>query len=42
METVLRMLFFDRVHYEEHLQARLFAVWKENTQRAVAAHNLTS
>lgn len=36
------MLFPHRVHYEEHLQARLFAVWKENTKKAVVAHNMTS
>lgn len=31
-----------RVHYEEHLQARIFAFWKVNTHKALVARNLTS
>ncbi|PFX20450.1 Cyclin-dependent kinase 11B [Stylophora pistillata] len=31
-----------KVHYEEHLQARLFTVWKENTRKAVVADSLKS
>ena len=39
---IVDILFVERVHYEEHLQARMFAVWKENTKKAVVAHSVAS